>query len=274
MNDSSSVDTQLRDTRRAFDSVAADYDGPRGNNALVQRMRGAMWRTLGRLFLPGSCLLDLGCGTGLDAIYLAERGYEIIAVDWSPQMVERTRARVAERGLRNRVAVEAIGIHELERWRGRVFDGIYSDLGPLNCVPDLPGASRACSALLKPGGKLIVSVIGRVCPWELAYYALRGDWNRARLRSASQAVPVDLNHHRVWTRYYSPREFCRAFAGEFELDGYRSLGLFLPPPYLVRSIERAPAFFAPLAWLDERLGAWPLLRDSGDHFLMVLTRRD
>jgi SAM-dependent methyltransferase len=274
MNYSSSVDAQLQDTRRAFDSVAADYDGPLGNNALIQRMRGAMWRTLGRLFLPGSCLLDLGCGTGIDAVYLAERGYEIIAVDGSPQMVERTRARVAERGLRGRVVVEAIGIHELEQWRGRVFDGIYSDLGPLNCVPDLRDASRACSALLKPGGKLIVSVIGRMCPWELAYYALRGDWNRARLRSASQAVPVNLNHHRVWTRYYSPREFYRAFAGEFELDGYRSLGLFLPPPYLVRSYERAPALFAPLAWLDERLGSWPLLRDSGDHFLMVLTRRD
>ena len=271
---SSSIDSQLQDTRRAFDSVAADYDGPQGNNALIQRMRDAMCRTLGRLFLPGSRLLDLGCGTGIDAVYLAARGYEIVAADWSPQMVEHTRTRAAKAGLLGRVQVEAIGIHELGQLRGRVFDGIYSDLGPLNCVPDLRVASRACSALLKPGGRLVASVIGRVCPWELAYYTLRGDWSRARLRRASQAVPVNLNHHRVWTRYYSPREFYRAFANEFELDGYRSLGLFLPPPYLIRWYERAHALFSPLAWLDDRLGFWPLLRDSGDHFLMVLTRRD
>ena len=31
--------TQLRETQEAFDSVAADYDGPRGNNALIQDMR-------------------------------------------------------------------------------------------------------------------------------------------------------------------------------------------------------------------------------------------
>ena len=30
---------QLLDTKRAFDSVAADYDGPTGNNALIQAMR-------------------------------------------------------------------------------------------------------------------------------------------------------------------------------------------------------------------------------------------
>ena len=35
---------RLRDTQDAFDSVAGDYDGPRGNNALIQRMRARMWR--------------------------------------------------------------------------------------------------------------------------------------------------------------------------------------------------------------------------------------
>jgi SAM-dependent methyltransferase len=269
-----SVDSHLQDTRRAFDSAAADYDGPRGNNALIQRMRGAMWRTLAKLFPPGSQLLDLGCGTGIDAVYLATRGFEIVAADWSPQMVERTRGRVAAAGLRGRVQVKVLGIHEVEQWRGQTFDGIYSDLGPLNCAPDLQAASRACSALLKPGGKLVASVIGRVCPWEWAYYALRGDLARARLRDKRVAVPVNLNRHAVWTRYYSPREFYHAFESEFELDGYCTLGLFLPPPYLIRWYERAPALFAPLAWLDDRLGSWPLLRDGGDHFLMVLTRRD
>ena len=37
---------QLLQTRDAFDSVAADYDGPRGNNASIQDMRAEMWRTV------------------------------------------------------------------------------------------------------------------------------------------------------------------------------------------------------------------------------------
>src|SRR5271155_3564686 len=87
---------QLRQTQHAFDSVAADYDGPRGNNASIQDMRAEMWRTLDAAFAPGSRLLDLGCGTGLDAVRMAQRGHSVTATDWSPQMVQRTRER-AER---------------------------------------------------------------------------------------------------------------------------------------------------------------------------------
>src|SRR5436189_5872125 len=96
---SSAVETHLLDTQRAFDSVAADYDGPKGNNALIQRMRETVWRTLTEACSPGARLLDLGCGTGIDAIELARRGYSVLATDWSPQMVERTRDRAVVAGL-------------------------------------------------------------------------------------------------------------------------------------------------------------------------------
>src|SRR6476469_8900798 len=75
LRSSSLVETQLLDTQRAFDSVAADYDGPKGNNALIQRMRETVWQTLTDAVPSGTRLLDLGCGTGIDAIELARRGY-------------------------------------------------------------------------------------------------------------------------------------------------------------------------------------------------------
>jgi hypothetical protein len=141
-------------------------------------------------------------------------------------------------------------------------------------VPDLSAVAQSCAALLKPHGKLVASVIGRVCPWEFAYYVVRGDWQRARVRGAREIVPVSLNRHTVWTRYYAPREFYRSFAGEFELTHYRALGLFLPPPYLVRVYERGRALSALLGWLDDHFDGLPLLHDAGDHFLMVLTKHD
>src|SRR3546814_21194443 len=68
---------QLRETRHAFDSVAADYDGPRGNNVLIQRMRRTLWEVVHRELTSGSRLLDLGCGTGIDALPFANRGYPV-----------------------------------------------------------------------------------------------------------------------------------------------------------------------------------------------------
>jgi len=243
------VDARLLDTRRAFDGVAAEYDGPMGNNALIRRMRERMWRTLTEVFPPGARLLDLGCGNGIDAVYLAERG------------------------LQAAVSAEVVGIHELDRLGGEPFDGIYSDLGPLNCVPNLPAVARACARLLKPDGRVVASAIGRVCPWEFCYYAARGRWSRARVRGARQAVPVGLSGETVWTRYFTPREFYRAFAADFALTRYRALGLFQPPPYLIGLHERARPLCTVLGWLDDRLGALPLARDAGDHFLIVMTRR-
>ena len=290
------IDSQLLDTQRAFDSVAADYDGPKGNNALIQRMRETVWRTLTDTCPAPARLLDLGCGTGIDALELARRGYTVLATDWSPQMVERTRARAVESSLSDRVTTAHMGLQELDRLRnadpstpfdpaqgnssrvaggkgGEQFDGIYSNFGPLNCAPNLEAVERSCAALLRPGGKLVFSVIGRICPWEFGYYMLRGRLARARVRGTRGVVPVHMNKHTIWAFYYTPREFYRAFAPDFALSGYQALSLFLPPPYLIGLYERARLLCNVLGRLDDRLGALPLLRDMGDHFLIVMVRR-
>jgi SAM-dependent methyltransferase len=267
------VDSQLLDTQRAFDSVAADYDGPKGNNALIQRMRATVLGALAGACPPGARLLDLGCGTGIDAVELGRRGYQVLATDWSPQMAERTRDRAARAGLSERVAAMHLGIQQIDRLRGEQFDGIYSNFGPLNCVPDLAAASCSCAALLRPGGKLVFSVIGRICPWEFGYYMLRGRPARAMVRGARGATPVSMNKHTIWAFYYTPREFYRAFAREFALSRLQALSLFLPPPYLIGLYERAPRLCSLLGRLDDRLGRLPLLRDMGDHFLIVMTKR-
>jgi SAM-dependent methyltransferase len=265
-------EAQLLDTQRAFDSVAADYDGPRGNNELIQRMRFTMWETVRSELLAGSRLLDLGCGTGIDAVEFAMHGYQVTASDWSPRMVERTRMRAAATGLGDKVTAVHVGVHQLDRLEGE-FDGIYSNFGPLNCAPDLGEVAAQCARLLRPGGKLVFSVIGRLCPWELGYYLLKGRLKRALIRAARGATAVGMNHHTIWTYYYLPREFYRAFASRFTLRSYRALSLFMPPPYLVEFSRRHRKGCERLGRLDDRFGALPLLRDMGDHFLIVMQRR-
>jgi SAM-dependent methyltransferase len=269
-----SLSPQLRDTRDAFDSVAGDYDGPRGNNDLIQDMRGEMWRWLASTFVPGERLIDLGCGTGLDAIHLAELGYEVTATDWSPLMVQRTAERAAAKGLTSKVSALHIGAHELERLHeAAAYDGAYSNLGPLNCVPDLHGVSRESARLLRPGGRLVFTVIGRYCPWEIAHYLRQGRWARAKVRFARGVVPVGMNNRTIWTRYYSPREFYRAFKREFVLEHLRGLCVFAPPPYLSWVRNSHPRLHERLWRIDRRVSDWPLLRAMGDHFLIVMRKR-
>jgi ubiquinone/menaquinone biosynthesis C-methylase UbiE len=265
---------QLQETRDAFDSVAADYDGPRGNNSLIQDMRSEMWRTLDATFPPGSRLLDLGCGTGLDAVRMARAGHYVTAADWSQRMVERTHERAEREHLTDRVQAITVGAHELSRIDGHgQFDGAYSNLGALNCVPDIAAMAAQCARLLRPRAKLAFSVIGRICPWEIGYYALQRNWGRVKVRFAPAMVPVGMNQRVVWTRYFTPRQFYRAFERQFDLEHFRGLCVLAPPPYITGMKDKHSRLYEWLWQLDRHIAGWPALRHMGDHFIIVMTKR-
>jgi SAM-dependent methyltransferase len=270
------VNARLRQTQAAFDGVAAGYDRLNAGNATLCSMRARARHAVHAYVPRGSHVLDLGCGPGPDAVYLAKQGYRVTAIDWSPGMVEAARCRVHAAGVGDRVDVLHAGIHELDRIAPAVpFDAVYSNFGPLNCVDDLPAAARMIASRLRPGGVLVASVIGRVCPWELALYLGRGQWQRAAIRFRQRMVPVPLEGRTVWTRYYTPGAFERVFgAAGFTRVSVRALGLFVPPPYLDGFANRHPGVVASLQRADDRFGGWPLLRSCGDHFLIALRRCD
>ena len=85
--------TQLLETQRAFDAVAADYAASTSASLAIESMRRSV-RWAVRHHVPvGSRVLDLGCGPGLDAVSLAQAGYHVTALDWSPGMVRAAETR-------------------------------------------------------------------------------------------------------------------------------------------------------------------------------------
>ena len=263
----------LLDTQHAFDGVAPSYDRQNTANQLLCEMRGRTLAAVTRHVPAGSRILDLGCGPGCDAEQLARQGYRVTAIDWSPAMVEQARHRVLAAGLEDRLDVLHLGIQQLDGLAASPFDAAYSNFGPLNCVPSLPGAARLINDRLRSGGVLVASVIGRVCPWEIGIYGLRGEWRRLRIRFARGLVPVPLEGRTVWMRYETPGSFERVFTtAGFRRISLRALGLFPPPPYLQAFADRHPSLVTCLRQLDDRAGGWPGVRSLGDHFLMVLQK--
>ena len=264
----------LEETRHAFDGVASAYDRSNTGCRILCQMRARTMAAVTRHVPTSSNLLDLGCGPGADAEWMARRGHTVTAVDWSPAMVHQARLRVRRAGLRSRVDVRHVGIHELAAMSPATFDGAWSNFGPLNCVPSLPAAASLIAQRLRPGGVLVASVIGRVCPWEIVIHARRRDWTRVGARFSRDMVPVPLDGRTVWTRYYSPGAFARVFdAAGFTRIDLRALGLCVPPPYAQGFADRHPALVSGLQAVDDCIGGWPGFRGMGDHFLIVLRKR-
>jgi ubiquinone/menaquinone biosynthesis C-methylase UbiE len=57
-----------------FDAVAARYDETFTFSRIGQAQRAAVWRELAKTFQAGDRTLEIGCGTGVDACFLAEIG--------------------------------------------------------------------------------------------------------------------------------------------------------------------------------------------------------
>ncbi|TQM64849.1 class I SAM-dependent methyltransferase [Humibacillus xanthopallidus] len=84
-------------TRNAWDDHAATFDTEPDHGLTDPTIRAA-WRDLLVSVLPDAParVADLGCGTGTLTRLLTDEGYVVDGLDFSPEMVERARAKVPE----------------------------------------------------------------------------------------------------------------------------------------------------------------------------------
>ncbi|HEU4651500.1 MAG TPA: class I SAM-dependent methyltransferase, partial [Croceibacterium sp.] len=191
-----------------FDPLAGDYDRAFTASAIGLRLRAAVWRRTDRAFAPGDRVLELNCGTGEDAVHLAARGVRVLATDSSPAMLAVARAKAERAGLRGLVEFAEMPVEDLSGLPPRArFDGVLSNFGGLNCVAELPGVARALAAVTRPGGRVLLCVMGPAAPWEWGWYLARGEPRKAMRRLARGGT----RWRGLTIRYPSIAETRRAF---------------------------------------------------------------
>ena len=251
-----------------FDALAADYDRSFTASAIGQRMRAAVWRRLDTAFAPGERVLELNCGTGEDAVHLAERGVRVLATDVSPGMLAMTRAKVERAGVADRVEVAELPIQDLARRPAGRFDGALSNFGGLNCVEDLAGAARALAVAVRPGGRALLCLMGPAVPWEWGWYLAHGEPGKAlrRLRRGG------TQWRGLTVRYPSIGAVRRAFAPRFVQRRVAAIGALVPPTYAEAWAARHPRLLAALDRWERRAETIPPLPWLADHYLIELER--
>lgn len=262
---------------RAFEAVADVFDERFGEWASVAAQRRAVRRQLLAAFPEGSRLLEVGGGTGEDAIFLAKHGRRILLTDGAPSMIERARKKAIEAGLADRVETEAVAIEELPAFASRrvaghspAFTGAYSNFASFNCVTDLSEAGRALATLLSPGSRALLVVFGPWAPVEILTLLLRGQPRAAVRRFSRGPVSARLGGREFPVSYPRPAEFAHAFAPFFQLRRAVGIGVFVPPSSAEPEISRWPRLLSALEALD-RVAARPLSR-LGDHVLLDFER--
>ena len=258
-----------------FDAIAERYDETFTDSVIGRAQREAVWKELAVAFHSGERVLEIGCGTGVDACFLAERGVSVIASDNSSQMIEVTKRRIAQKTYRDLVEAILLAAEDISALSTEApFDGVFSNFGALNCVQDLQSVASALSGLVKPGGIVLLCLINRICAWEIAWYAKRGNFQKAvRRLDKSGAGARIANGTPVQVFYPSVHELARVFKLEFELQSIRAIGLVVPPSYVETWARRHLAFVEFAATMDKALSRFPGLRLLADHILLKFKRR-
>ena len=154
------------DWRRHFEGISSGWDDYyKGSDydsyAKQERARYAV--SFVEKYVPvGKRVLDVGCGTGQVACMLAQKGYEVVGIDYSPEMIKLSRQNAESMGLGAKTKF-VVGEIEALVSKGRRFDAIVA-LGYFEYILAPIPVIASVNALLGPSGICIAQIWNR---WRL-----------------------------------------------------------------------------------------------------------
>jgi predicted TPR repeat methyltransferase len=240
-----------------FDKVAEQYDVLWTSTAVGRLQREAVWRWVDPFFFAGDRIIDVGCGTGADAVHFKRLGVSVHGIDASAEMVRLARAKGIE--------AEQLAVEDLDRLTG-AYEGAISNFGVLNCLERLDSVGHVLARRIRSGGVLAICVMGPFCLWETCHFMRHGDFRLACRRWMAESTQASVG---VQVRYPSVSALKRALKQDFKLLSWYGIGLLVPPSY-IKDVS-GPAI-EKLAVVDRWVAHWPVLRMLCDHRLLLFER--
>ncbi len=252
-----------------WNTAAGRYEQVFTGTSVGKMWRDSVWRELDSRFEPGSRVLELNCGTGIDAIHLAHRGVSVLACDISPRMIELARTEAIATPVFSRLDFRVLATEHLAALgTSESFDGAFSNFSGLNCVRDLSAVSRNLARLLRPGASLFLCMVGDRPALGTLWRLIQAN-HKSFLQSRASAP------HKAAVKVFSPsrKQIVDAFAPDFTVRRWKGIGIAVPPSYMEEWASQYPAFTSRLNRIDQLISGFPVFRSLGSCTLFEFERR-
>lgn len=255
-----------------FDTIAQAYDASFSHTPVGIAQRSLVWKfTKPFLPCPPGRILEINCGTGIDAEWLAAQGHQVVATDISEEMRMITEKRNAGN------ASIKTAIWDLTQPLPDMIgeqDFIWSNFGGLNCLDpeQLKITLQQLDQCLAPGGKIALVLMGKFCFMQRLYFFLQRNFSAMRRRNSMQAVVLSENSM-ANIYYYTPKK-CQALCpSTWKRVSLKPIGIFIPPSYLNAYCEKHPVLFKCLQFADAWVNRISFLANISDHYLCVMQKQ-
>ncbi len=231
-----------------------------------------VWSVASQTFQRGDHILELNCGTGEDALFLARNGVSVFACDASERMIQIASQRLHKETTDVRVQFQLLPTERLREIESTtMFDGAFSNFSGLNCVSDLKQTANDLTKLLPPGAPLLICLSTRFCISEMVWFLLHGEFRKAFRRCSGRST-AKVGEFTVDVYYPTVRQLQKLFSPSFILQSITGIGVTVPPSYVESWIRKYPALLSLLRAIDKMISTRPGFRVVGDHVLLRFER--
>lgn len=254
-----------------FDIAALSYDVSFTHSNIGIEQRKQVYQYLDTIISTSKKLnvLELNCGTGYDANYIANKHHKVLATDISEQMISVATSKYKADNLNFKVQ----DIRSLKTNFSPSYDLIFSDFGGFNCLDkkDIKAFFKKAFSLLNPEGRIVLVIMPYNTLWEKLYFSLKGDFKKATRRKKDTFTFANVSGVPVKTWYYNSKDI-KGIATNFSVRKVRPIGLWVPPSYLENSILGKPWMLSILVKLD-KLFKSAVFSKYSDHYYIELEKK-
>jgi ubiquinone/menaquinone biosynthesis C-methylase UbiE len=257
----------------AFNRQAPLFDELYASDITIQYKRKRVRDHVLRHLPAGASILELNAGTGDDAIFFAEQGYQVHATDISDVMQAMLKEKVKVHDVQGSVTSEMCSYTDLGKLFNKgPYDCIFSNFAGLNCTGELAKVLNSFSPLLKPHGIVTLVILPKFCLWE-TLLLFRGKFKTAFRRfsdSKGAKAHIEGQVFRCW--YYSPSFIKKQLKDSFTPLSIEGLCTIVPPSYIEKFAEKHPGIFGFLKKKEDKWKSkWPW-KNIGDYYIITLQK--
>lgn len=252
-----------------FDEAAKNYDSNFTHSEIGKIQRNLVYENSKKHLKNIKNILEINCGTGEDAIWLATQGFQVTATDISEKMIEIAQSKS---NLKN-IKFKVLDINKLDEETEK-YDLLFSNFGGLNCLtkPELALFFNSTVSVLSANGKMTLVIMPKNTTWEQFYFLLKFDFKNAFRRKKGVAL-ANVDGEKVATYYYNPKDIVHLSQVNFNISEVKPVGLFIPPSYLEPFFKNKKILLKCLIFLENRFKNWSIFSKYADHYIITLQKK-
>jgi ubiquinone/menaquinone biosynthesis C-methylase UbiE len=258
-----------------FDHIASTYDSLFAPSAIGQLQRRHVWDYIEKVLpeLNGLEMLELNYGTGEDALMFSERGFNLVATDFSEEMTKVTQVKKEQVSLQTNVTSHFMDLESFSpSMFNKKFDLIISNFGGVNCInpESLKKLIDKLPGILAPGGRFIAVVMPKFCIWESLFFMCRLNFKKVLRRWTTDEVIDTLQGFPAKIWYYNPSQLKSWAKERFNLVATKPVGIALPSFYLENFFSEKKKLLFALNKIEKKLNQLSFYSGMADNYIIDL----